>query len=191
MEDTELVRRLRVGDETAYRLIVDQYQSSILNCCYRFVREKEPAEDLTQEVFLEVYRSIHSFKAKSKFSTWLYRIAITKSLDHIKYAKRKKRFGFLRSLSSADESEITMLPSTHPDPQQILENEDRKKILSWAVESLPENQKVAFTLCTSDELSYKEIADILDTTVASVESLLFRARSNLKKKLYTYYQEHL
>ena len=77
------------------------------------------------------------------------------------------------------------------DPQKILEERERKNVLSWALESLPENQKVAFTLNKYDEKSYKEIADILNTTVSSVESLIFRAKSNLKKKLYKYYKENL
>jgi RNA polymerase sigma-70 factor, ECF subfamily len=191
MEEVELVRLLRNGDDPAYRMIVDQYQETVLNCCYRFVNNRETAEDLTQEVFIEVHRSIKGFNQKSKFSTWLYRIAITKSLDHLKHAKRKKRLGFIKQLTGDHETDNEILPSTLPDPQQILEHEERKKILSWAVDSLPENQKVAFTLCTDDELSYGEIADILDTTVSSIESLLFRARSNLKKKLVAYYQTHL
>ncbi|MGD0035793.1 MAG: RNA polymerase sigma factor [Bacteroidota bacterium] len=191
MEEIDLVRSLRNGDEGAYRLIVDQYQTLVLNCCFRFVRNREIAEDLTQEVFIEVHRSIKSFKLLSSFSTWLYRIAITKSLDHIKSLKRKKRFGFLKSIYSDDEHEEVVLTSTLPNPQQMLENEERIKVLSWAIESLPENQKVAFTLSKYDELSYQEIADILDTTIPSIESLIFRAKFNLKKKLYQFYNEHL
>jgi RNA polymerase sigma-70 factor (ECF subfamily) len=83
------------------------------------------------------------------------------------------------------------LTSTLANPQQLLENEERMNVLSWALESLPENQKIAFTLSKYEELSYQEIADILDTTIPSVESLLFRAKLNMKKKLYRFYKEHV
>lgn len=191
MEERELIQRLRDGDDKAYRLIVDHYQSSILNCCFRFVRQREAAEDLTQDVFIEVYRSIHMFRSESKFSTWLTRIAITKSLDYVKSLKRKKRFGFLKSIFSTDESEERFLSSDIHNPHQILENEERKHLLTWAIESLPDNQKIAFTLSKYDERSYKEIAEILRTSIPAVESLIVRAKSHLKKKLHTYYKKHL
>ena len=191
MQERELVERLRAGDQDAYRLIVDTYQSMVLNCCFRFVSSKETAEDLTQEVFIEVHRSIRSFRSESKFSTWLYRIAVTKSLDYTKSQKRKKRFGFLTSLAPGDESEAASVSSDLPDPQHMLENEERKNVLLWAVGSLPENQRIAFTLSKYDELNYAEIAEILQTTISSVESLIFRAKSNLKKKLHRYYEQHL
>jgi RNA polymerase sigma factor (sigma-70 family) len=191
MEENELINRLKSGDEGAYRLIIEKYQTSVLNCCFKFVKNRETAEDLTQEVFIEVYKSIGSFKSESTFFTWLYRISVTKSLDHLKSMKRKKRYGFLKSIFSGDGEKEILLPSDQNNPLEILEEEDRKKVLSWAIESLPENQKVAFTLSKYDEKSYKEIAEILDTTISSVESLIFRAKTNLKKKLYKYYKENL
>jgi RNA polymerase sigma factor (sigma-70 family) len=190
MEETELVNRLKSGDQSAYRSIVDNYQSLVLNCCFRFVKNKETAEDLTQEVFIEVHRSIKYFRSDSRFSTWIFRIAITKSLDYLKSMKRKKRFGFLRSIFNEDGEELIIHSDQH-NPQQIAENAERMKVLSWAIDSLPENQKVAFTLSKYDEMSYKEISEILNTTVSSVESLLFRAKANLKKKLFNYYKKHL
>jgi RNA polymerase sigma-70 factor, ECF subfamily len=191
MEETELVRLLKNGDENAYRLIVEKYQTIVLNCCFRFVRNREIAEDLTQEVFIEVHRSVKYFNQQSSFLTWLYRIAITKSLDHLKGLKRKKRSGFLKRIYSDDGTAENIFTSSLPDPHQLLENEERIKVLSWALESLPENQKVAFTLSKYDELSYKEIADILETTIPSIESLIFRAKLNLKKKLHRFYKEHV
>lgn len=190
MDDLELVHKLKNGDESAYRLIIEKYQSYVLNCCFKFVNHTETAEDLTQEVFIEVYKSVGRFRSDSKFSTWLYRIAVTKSLDHLKSMKRKKRYGFMKNFFSAGKSDDYLVSSEQEsdNPQQLLEKAERIKALSWAVGALPENQKVAFTLSKYDELSYKEIAEILDTTVSSVESLLVRAKSNLKKKLYRYYE---
>jgi RNA polymerase sigma-70 factor (ECF subfamily) len=191
MEEQELVIQLKNGNEDAYRFIVDTYQSYVLNCCYKFVKEKETAEDITQEVFIEVYRSIRYFRSASKVSTWLYRIAITKSLDHLKKMKRKKRFGFLQSIFS-EETEQEIPESSHPEtPFQKVEQSERLSILSWAIDSLPENQKIAFTLSKVEQLSYQEIAEILHTTVSAVDSLIHRAKTNLQKKLYTYYKNNL
>ncbi len=190
MEETELISRLKNGDYSAFRLIFDQYHPSILNCCFRFVKSKETAEDLTQEVLIEVYKSINTFRAESKFSTWLYRIAISKSLDHLKSLKRQKRRVFLKSIFSNTEADERDFSSDGQNPQRLLENAERVQVLSDAVSSLSDNQNVAFTLSKYDELSYQEIAEILGTTIPSVESLIFRAKSNLKKKLYNYYKTH-
>lgn len=191
MEDFEFIQQLKKGDPQSFRILVDRYQRFILNTCNKFVYEKETAEDLTQEVFIEVYRSVNNFKGNSKLSTWIYRIAITKSLDLLKSRKRKKRFVLLKSLFGEDEMEDRISAPDEMNPGKELENKDRLRVLTWALNQLPENQRVAFTLSKYDELSYQEIADILGTTISSVESLIYRAKQNLKKKLYHYYKKHL
>lgn len=192
MEDIELINRFRKGDDEAFRFIVGRYQKYILNICFRFTHSKENAEDLTQEVFIEVYRSLNNFRGDSKLSTWMYRIAVTKSLDYLKNQKRKKRFAVIKSLfvENSVEAEVESLPDFGNNPQKKIEQEDRMKILSLALESLPEKQRIAFVLNKYDEMSYREIADILGTTIPSVESLIHRAKINLRKKLYNYYKEH-
>lgn len=192
MEDIELINKLKEGDEESFRVIVDRYQKYILNICFRFTRSKETTEDLTQEVFIEVYRSINNFRGGSKFSTWIYRIAVTKSLDHLKSQKRKKRFGMIKSLFVENDfdNESLLVADSGENPQKKIEQEDRMKILSLALESLPEKQRIAFTLNKYDEMSYQEIAGILGTTISSVESLIHRAKINLRKKLYNYYKKH-
>ncbi|OGU27398.1 MAG: hypothetical protein A2057_09360 [Ignavibacteria bacterium GWA2_35_9] len=197
MEDTELIKNLKNGNDESFRIIVDKYQRLILNSCYRFVYNRETAEDLTQEVFIEVYRSINMFRNDSKLSTWIYRIAISKSLDYLKSRKRKKRFANSKSLFENED----MIGSTSlkdeiqaPDeqsPEKLLDNDDRIKVLSLALDCLPENQRIAFTLSKYDEFSYKEIADVLGITISSVESLIHRAKVNLRKKLYNFYREYL
>lgn len=192
MEDIELINKLKEGDEESFRVIVDRYQKYILNICFRFTRSKETTEDLTQEVFIEVYRSINNFRGGSKFSTWIYRIAVTKSLDHLKSQKRKKRFGMIKSLFVENDfdNESLLVADSGENPQKKIEQDDRMKILSLALESLPEKQRIAFTLNKYDEMSYQEIAGILGTTISSVESLIHRAKINLRKKLYNYYKKH-
>ena len=197
MEDTELIKNLKNGNDESFRIIVDKYQRLILNSCYRFVYNRETAEDLTQEVFIEVYRSINMFRNDSKLSTWIYRIAISKSLDYLKSRKRKKRFANSKSLFENED----MIGSTslkdeiqaphEQSPEKLLDNDDRIKVLSLALDCLPENQRIAFTLSKYDEFSYKEIADVLGITISSVESLIHRAKVNLRKKLYNFYREYL
>lgn len=191
MNDLELINELKKGSEESFKELVDTYQRFVLNSCYKFVYNRETAEDLTQEVFIEVYKSISSFRADSKLSTWIYRISITKSLDYLKAQKRKKRFAMLKSLFGDDEMEEQIPTSENSSPDKELENKDRIKVLSWALEKLPENQKIAFTLSKYDELSYSEIAEILGVSISSVESLIHRAKINLKKKLYNYYKKNL
>jgi RNA polymerase sigma-70 factor, ECF subfamily len=191
MHERELVERLKNGDEEAFRVLVDTFQPLVLNCCYRIVTDQETARDLTQEVFIEVYRSIPRFRLESKLSTWVYRIAMAKSLDHLKAQRRKKRFGVVKSLFSGESEDVGTVPSDAPNPHQSLELEERRRVLAMAIDSLPDNQRVAFSLSKYDEMSYQEIADTLGTSVSAVESLIFRAKVTLKKKLVRYYGAHL
>ncbi len=186
-----LTEDLKKGDIKSYRILVDEHQKKVLNTCFRFVGNREDAEDLTQEVFIEVYKSISSFRGESQISTWIYRIAVTKSLDFIRKKKRKKRFAILKSTFSGDTVEEDIPDNQNLNPGSKIEEKDRIRILNEALESLPENQRAAFTLSKYDEMSYKEIAEILNTTVSSVESLIHRAKENLKKKLHHYYEKKI
>ena len=191
MEDLELINRLKNGDDEAFRIILEKYQRLVLSCSYKFLRNTESAEDLTQEVFLEVFESIQTFRADSKLSTWIYRITVTKSINHLKSLKRKKRFAVLVSLFGEDEVEKRISTPDNVSPEKELENQDRAKILNWALEKLPVNQRIAFTLSKTNEMSYEEISSVLNTSIASVESLIHRAKTNLKKILFNYYKKHL
>ena len=177
-----LVAQLKKGDEAAFKHIVDTYQNMVYNTCLGIVKSEEDAEDLAQEVFVQVYQSIGSFKGESKFSTWLYRIATTKSLDHERKKKRKKRFGFVKSIFGED-AQVEVNPPDFNHPGVVLDKKENAAILFRAVEKLPENQKIAFVLSKVEGLSYQEISDIMQTSVSAIESLLHRAKNNLKKIL--------
>ena len=150
----------------------------------------EDAEDITQEVFVEVFQSVKNFKGESKLSTWIYRIAVSKSLEFLRWKNRKKRFGFMQSLLYNNLTEtILEIPNFfHPGIQ--LENKERAAILFAAINKLPENQKTAFILHKIEGLSYAEVADVMHATVSSVESLLFRAKQSLQKLLGDYYEKN-
>lgn len=186
LNDLELVERLKKGDEAAFKMIVDTWQDMVYNTSLGIVQSNEDAEDVAQEVFVQVYESIGQFKGDSKFSTWLYRIAVTKSLDHLRKKKRKKRFAFVQSLFGMNEEEVRHEPEFN-HPGVSLENKEKAAVLFRAIDKLPDNQKAAFTLHKLEGLSYQEVAEIMETTVSSVESLMHRAKTNLKKNLTDYY----
>ena len=190
MEDPEIIKKLKSGNDEAFSMVVEKYQKLVLNCSYKFLRNRESAEDLTQEVFLEVFESISSFRADSKLSTWIYRIAVTKSLNHLKSLKRKKRFARLISLFGEDEIENHIPAPDSLGPDKEFENQERAKILGLALEKLSDNQRIAFTLSKYNEMSYEEISGVLNVSISSVESLIHRAKTNLRKKLYNYYRKH-
>ncbi|MBC7848172.1 MAG: RNA polymerase sigma factor [Chitinophagaceae bacterium] len=187
MNELELIDRLKKGDESAFKLIVETWQDMVYNTSLGIVQHSEDAEDVAQEVFVQVYESIGQFKGDSKFSTWLYRIAFTKSLDHIRKKKRKKRFAFLQSLFGINDEEVRHQPDFH-HPGVSMENKEKGAVLFRAIEKLPDNQKTAFTLHKIEGLSYQEVAEIMESTVSSVESLMHRAKGNLKKILNDYYR---
>lgn len=160
----------------------------VYNTALGIVQNAEDAEDIAQEVFVQVYQSIGSFKGDSKFSTWLYRIAITKSLDLERHKKRKKRFAFVKSLFG-DESQVLIHPPDFNHPGVLMDKKEDAARLLDAINGLPGNQRIAFMLHKMEGLSYQEVSDVMKTTISSVESLMHRARTNLKKTLSNQYRE--
>lgn len=189
MSEWLLIEQLKQGDEAAFKTIVTTWQDMVYNTALGILQNAQDAEDVAQEVFLQVYESINSFKGESKFSTWLYRITVTKSMDHIRRKKRKKRFAGIQSLFGIDNDPIYDPPDFN-HPGVSLDNKEKANILLKAVKGLPENQQIAFTLHKMEGLSYQEVSEIMKTTVSSVESLLHRAKNNLKKALEKYYKEN-
>jgi RNA polymerase sigma factor (sigma-70 family) len=190
LDQPELITQLQLGDETAFTKLVDEYQDMVYNTALGIVQQADDADDITQEVFIQVYQSISSFKGDSKFSTWLYRIAVSKALDHEKKKKRKKRFGFVQSLFGGDgEEHVHPVEFDHPGVQA--EKKESAAALFRALKQIPENQRIAFTLHKLEGQSNREIAAIMNTSIQAVESLMSRAKTNLKKELNDYYQKNI
>lgn len=188
MNQPELITKLQEGDTMAFKVLVETWQNMVYNTALGIVQNAEDAEDVAQEVFIEVYESVSSFKGKSKFSTWLYRITIAKSLDHEKRKKRKKRFAFIKALTG-DLKEENIHPPDFEHPGVLFEKKEKANELFKALKKIPDKQKVAFTLNKLEGLSYHEIADIMETTLFAVESLIGRAKANLRKQLKEFYQK--
>lgn len=170
-----------------FREIVEAHQKRVINICYRFTANAEDAEDIAQDVFIEVYNSLGKFKAESSLTTWIYRIAVNKSLDYIKSRNRKKRFSFARQ---SNEEELINIPSNVPDPSVTIDDETRRKILNKALAELPDKQRTAITLNKFEDMSNSEIAEIMNLKINAVDALIFRAKQNLQKKLYKYYKNY-
>lgn len=186
LNEWELIERLKQGDEAAFKQIVESSQGLVYNTALGIVQNPEDAEDVAQEVFVQLYESIKGFKGESKLSTWLYRVTVSKAMDHLRKKKRKKRFAFVQSLFGMND-ELVHDPPDFVHPGVTLDNKEKAKELFKAINELPEKQKTAFTLNRIEGLSYQEISEIMKLSVASVESLLHRARKNLRKTLESFY----
>jgi RNA polymerase sigma factor (sigma-70 family) len=174
------------GDENAFKTVVDTYKKMVYNTVLGFVQNLHDAEDVTQDVFIKVFENIGNFKQQSKLSTWIYRISITQAIDFTRHRSRKKRASFLSSLFGAN-NELLHEPVDFAHPGVLAENKEQATILFNAINKLPENQKTAFILQKVQDMSQQKIAEVMQLKEGAVESLLMRAKGNLKKLLINYY----
>ena len=189
MTETEFIAGLKNHNANAYGKLLDDFEQKVFATCISFVPNKQDAEDIAQEVFVEVFSSIHKFKGKSKLSTWIYRISTNKCLEFIRKRNTKKRFAFLQSITGNDiPMDKTNYFTEMNHPGVILENKEKSETVFFAINQLPEAQKVVFTLHKVDGKSYQEISDITEKSVSSVESLMFRAKKNLQTLLENFYK---
>lgn len=164
--------RVAQGDIAAFEQLVNKYKGPVLNVIYRFIGRQGDAEDLAQEVFLRVYKARNRYRPIAKFSTWLFRIVTNLCLNY----KRRPE-----SLSL---DEICVNPKSNlPSPDILLERDETNAMIRAAIDSLPRNQRIAIILQRFENASYKEIANIMGVSVSAVESLIYRAKQTLRKKL--------
>jgi RNA polymerase sigma-70 factor (ECF subfamily) len=188
IEETFL-EQLRAGKQHAYSKLVDDYQQKVFGTCISFIPNNEDAEDVAQEVFLEVFKSIHKFKGNSKLSTWIFKIATNKCLEFIRKKNTKKRFAFMQTLLGNETPlDKTSYFTEVNHPGILLENKEKSAIIFKAINTLPKSQRVIFTLAKVDGKSYQEIVEITGKSLSSVESLMFRAKKGLQDKLEKFYK---
>ena len=190
MEEKELILRLKKNDEIAFGFLVDLFSKKVYNTCIGMLQNLEDAQDVTQEIFITIHLNIKDFKEESSLSTWVYRISVNKCLEFIRKKNRKKRSGIFRSIFSSDGEKALDNHSDFTHPGIQLENKERSIILFKAIGLLPEQQQTAYVLHKVEQVSYNEIAVIMELSLSAVESLLFRAKQNLKKHLEIYYEEN-
>jgi len=172
IEDIELMQRLAQGDETALRLLIDRWKSPLINFFYRSLRSHESAEDLAQVVFVRIYRAAPKYQPTAKFSTYLFHIARRLLINEFRRQQRKP-------LEAVDPADLVAVDSEDPG-RQVREIEEAFEI---ALEGLPENQRTAILLLKQQQLSYQEIAAIMDASESAVKTWIFRARQFLKQAL--------
>jgi RNA polymerase sigma factor (sigma-70 family) len=180
--DAELVAQLQQGSEAAFRTLVARFQDRMYSTAFSLLRSAEEAEDVAQEVFVEVYQTIARFRGETALSTWLYRLTTSRALQHRRRQQARKRFAFFTSLLGLA-NQLLHEPPDHAHPQALLEGTQQLQALQQHIGRLPAQQQVAFTLRYEQDLSYAEIAAVLGTSVAAVESLLHRARHTLRQHL--------
>jgi RNA polymerase sigma-70 factor (ECF subfamily) len=184
--------RFQKGEIGAFQQLFNKYSSSVVNFASRFVGSRERAEELAQEVFLQVYRWQERYEPRAKFSTWLFKIANNHCLNEVRKGEYKVSFESLDSqLDSDREGRERDLPDTNPKKgDDILAAKQAADRIQQILRRLPESQRSAVTLSRFEGLSYQEVAEVLGTTEKAVKSLVFRATQSLREGLKEFLESH-
>lgn len=187
-DDRSLIEKILNHEEQAFGVLVKKYQRLVYVTCYRIVKSQSDAEDLTQDVFIEIFRSLYHVRNDGDLSGWIYRISLNKSLSLLRKRNPVKASNSI-SIESFSRESNRQTPSADPEtPYQRLEQEEMRDILFMAVDQLPENQKKVILLHKFENYSQKEICEKTGLSLVSVESLIYRAKSNLRKSLFKYFK---
>ena len=186
LNEKELIEQLRQGNEPAFRWLVENYRNRVFHTVLNILQDTKEAEDAAQETFIQVFESIRSFKEESSLSTWIYRIAVRKALDKTRRRKTRQRLRQILPWWMPDEKKSSDASFQHPGI--VAENKEKAAVLFKAIESLPEKQKLAFTLIKVQGMNYGEACEIMQQNIKAVESLISRAKVNLQKQLAHYYK---
>jgi RNA polymerase sigma factor (sigma-70 family) len=183
--DSELIEGLKSNDAKFYAAFVAVFATRIYNTALNILQNKEEAEEVAQDVFMKIFQTIHSFDGSSSLKTWMYRITVNKSLDALRKRKRTTSWSvfvnFFTDQENQEDQDYQAIEPVHPGIQ--LEQKEDAEMLSKAIEKLPDRQKAAFVLHQMEDLSYKEIAAAMNITVSAVDSLMSRAKKQLKDTL--------
>lgn len=193
MSDVEraLIRRLQDRDERAFRELLELHRDRVFNITYRMLGNRTEAEDVAQEVFITVFKTIDSFRGESKFSTWLYRVAVNHTKNRIKYLARRhdKKRDELDERSPETDNATTGSPARAPQPDKALASAQMEKLMQDAIAALEEDQRTVVVLRDVEDLSIEEICEITGLPDGTVKSRLHRARLVLRKKLQRHVEE--
>jgi len=185
--DAALMLRVKQGDSAAFGALVDKYKQPVINLAYRMLHDAAEAEDLAQNVFIQVYKSAHRYQIASKFTTWLFTIARNLCLNEIRRRSRHPADSLEADHPEQEDQPLRQFEDkrTFSPPDSLLHGELEEKI-EQALAELPENQRTAILLCRQDELSYEDIAEVLGCSLSATKSLIHRGRETLKLKLKPY-----
>ncbi|MCE9573451.1 MAG: sigma-70 family RNA polymerase sigma factor [Deltaproteobacteria bacterium] len=185
LRERMLLRRLRERDEKAFRELVAEHRDKVFNMTYRMLGNRAEAEDVAQEVFISVFKTIDTFREESKFSTWLYRVTVNHCKNRIKYLSRRhdRDQDELDEASEADVAAAVAAPPPSPRPDRQLEGAQTERMLQEAIAELDEEHRVLVVLRDVEDLSIEEIMEITGLPDGTIKSRLHRARMALRKKI--------
>ncbi len=172
--DPELITRFKQGEISAFEELVRRYQDRVYNLCRYMVVDEDDARDAAQDTFIKACKGLKSYRPEAGFYTWLYRIAVNTCLD----CKKQRRIR-----PAEDEAMIENVLSSDPSPEQLCESKETGRLIQAALAGLQEKLRTAIVLRELEELSYEEIADVLDVSVGTVKSRISRAREELRRLL--------
>ena len=185
--DLSLVRRVKKGDYSAFDLLVLKYQSRVIATVFKYVKEKELAEDITQEAFVKSFKSIDSFREESSFYTWIYRIAVNTAKNYLISVKRREET--LLSDFSGDDNYVPEKLDVD-SPQDILSASELRDLIFESLTTLGEETRTALSLREFDGLSYEQIAQIVNCPVGTVRSRIFRGREVIEEIVQNHMENH-
>jgi len=187
--DTELMLSVREGDDEAFATLVRRFQSRVVGLAYRYIGDRESAEDLAQEAFLRVYKARERYEPRAKFSTWLYRIVVNLCLNEIRWRKGRPAMALAVATETSSNLNVEVSDNGEPEPIQMMQDAELADTLREIIGTLPENQRIAILLNKYEGLSYLEVAESMELSVMAVKSLLTRARVKIKEKLSPFLRE--
>ena len=181
-QDLKTIRRCKRGEEAAFAEILARYRGPIYNLCYRMTRNSEDARDLAQEVFIKVFSLLDRFDENYAFSSWLFRIGTNHCIDHLR--RNRLRFLSLDGGVGADGEEYEFqLPDTGPEPDTVLQRKEALERLEEVISELPPHYRAITLLRHDQQLSYEEIAEILQLPLGTVKARIHRARNQIQQML--------
>ena len=188
MDEKQLIEKILENNDIAFSILIKKYQGLVFSTCYRLVENRPDAEDLLQDVFIEVYRSLKHLRNVNDMSGWIFKIAYRKSLNFLRKKNPAKASSNTEFSVIVDQIDQRSIVSENETPSEILESNEAKKILFTSIDQLPENQKKALLMHKFEDLSHKEICEKMGLSQSSVESLIYRAKTNLRKSLLNYFK---
>lgn len=180
MKDEDIISLVLKGKDDLFAELIDRYSGKIYSTAFSYTHNPEEARDLVQEIFIKVYNSLQNFKAESKFSTWLYRIAVNTCID---WTRKKKSKAIMTALSIEDMNILDCMTSDTEGPEEIILRQEYNDVIRNSVSSLPEIYKTVLILYYFEELQVQEICNILDCPRKTIETRLYRAKKVLKSVL--------
>jgi RNA polymerase sigma-70 factor (ECF subfamily) len=182
--DNDLISAVREGKIEAFDQIVRRYESKVLGVLYGMMRNSDDARDVAQDVFVKAYKSVDKFRGDSKLYTWLYRITVNMAIDYMRKKQKKAKVEYNDEVKISDDNPA--VPVDRINPSKTVQNKELRTKLQEAIEQLPEEQKSTFVLREMQDMSYQEIADVMNCSVGTVMSRLFYARKKVRDMIKPY-----